>query len=240
EYRCIVSGAVEGSRECGVYEPAGTFINPRCRRPTYYSPSPLPYMRCIGAAHCFWTDLTKQLPASMFAVAVGKLYRPWNDNMDQAQKSQVKVIHLPIRFQGASANFQDDIAVVIVAQEFQFKTNIRPESPVLQVVDLPYVDVGTCIYNSPPDYREYITSDKICAGTLEPAKFCDGTKDCADGTDETFDACAKLTCSHYLFRCKYGACIDKGATCNKRSAEAQPLAPTTMKKAANQVQHNKV
>ncbi|KOB71758.1 Hemolymph protein 14, partial [Operophtera brumata] len=41
----------------------------------------------ISAAHCFWTALEKQLPASQFAVAVGKLYRPWGDPVDQAQKS---------------------------------------------------------------------------------------------------------------------------------------------------------
>lgn len=39
---------------------------------------------------------------------------------------QVKVIHLPPRYQGAGANFQDDIAVVIVAKTFQFRTYIRP------------------------------------------------------------------------------------------------------------------
>ncbi|KOB67381.1 Pattern recognition serine proteinase [Operophtera brumata] len=346
-------------------------------------------MHLNPAAHCFWTDLEKQLPASMFAVAVGKLYRPWNDTKDQAQESQVlvKIIHLPRRYQGTSANFQDDIAVVIVAREFQFKTHIRPvclsfdyhfeqqqlytgnkgkvagwgltaadgkASPVLQVVDLPYVDVGTCINKSPPDYRDdkicaggtlerhYITSDKICARTLEPnsalcrgdsggglvfpervagveryylrgvvstapssdracntapytsftalskhepfikqywiestyidreryylrgvvstapssdrafntapytsftalsklepfikqywiesgefkcqdgsvitvAKHCDGARDCADGSDETEHACAKTPCSDYLFRCAYGACVDRGATCD--------------------------
>ncbi|KOB68747.1 Hemolymph protein 14 [Operophtera brumata] len=46
----------------------------------------------ISAAHCFWTDLEKQLPASQFAVAVGKLYRPWDDTVDQAQKSDVIIL----------------------------------------------------------------------------------------------------------------------------------------------------
>ncbi|KOB65533.1 Limulus clotting factor C [Operophtera brumata] len=45
----------------------------------------------LKAAHCFWTDLEKQLPASQFAVAVGKLHRPWDDLVDQAQKSDVSI-----------------------------------------------------------------------------------------------------------------------------------------------------
>ncbi|KOB63315.1 Hemolymph protein 14, partial [Operophtera brumata] len=140
------------------------------------------------------------ISASQFAVAVGKLYRPWDNPVDQAQKSDVKVIHLPERYQGAGAHDQDDIAVLVVAREFQFNTYVRPVcldfnyhfevqqlypgnhgkvagwgltaangnvSSVLQVVDLPYVDIRTCINNSPPEFGEYITSDKICAGTLE-------------------------------------------------------------------------
>ncbi|KOB68028.1 Hemolymph protein 14, partial [Operophtera brumata] len=63
----------------------------------------------------------KQLPASLFAVAVGKLYRPWNDPTDEAQKSDV--------------------------------------------IELPYVEVGTCIDNSPPDFLDggglaFPTSDR--------------------------------------------------------------------------------
>lgn len=37
-------------------------------------------------------------------------------------------------------------------------------SPILKSVDLGYVDVLECIMASPPDFREYITSDKFCAG----------------------------------------------------------------------------
>ncbi|KAJ8703773.1 hypothetical protein PYW07_013067 [Mythimna separata] len=81
----------------------------------------------ISAAHCFWNDVIKQQPASMFAVAVGKLYRPWNNERDvDAQKSDVKEIKLPLRFQGSAANFQDDIAVIILETAFEYKTYIRP------------------------------------------------------------------------------------------------------------------
>ncbi|KOB69380.1 Pattern recognition serine proteinase [Operophtera brumata] len=41
---------------------------------------------------------------------------------------------------------------------------------------------------------------------------CDGARDCADGSDETEDACAAQTCAEGLFRCAYGACVDRGAT----------------------------
>lgn len=38
------------------------------------------------------------------------------------------------------------------------------ESQILKVLDVPYVSIETCITESPPGFREYITSDKICAG----------------------------------------------------------------------------
>lgn len=154
----------------------------------------------ISAAHCFWTELEKQLPASRFAVAVGKLYRPWNNPHDvDAQKSDVKSVKLPSRFLGAASNFQDDIALLNVQTPFEFRSYVRPvcidfdamfsrrqlhsgavgkvagwglteedgqEARVLQVVELPYVDIETCISASPPGFYEYITSDKICAGVI--------------------------------------------------------------------------
>ncbi|KOB77863.1 Hemolymph protein 14 [Operophtera brumata] len=307
----------------------------------------------ISAAHCFWTNLEKQLPASRFAVAVGKLYRPWDNPVDEAQKSDVsnhsrsegkpeqcgewrgdhslqqRKNHLNRTNQRADAHDQDDIAVLVATRDFQFNTYVRPvclnfdfqfevqqlypgnqgkvagwgltaangkPSSVLQVVDLPYVDIRTCINNSPPAFREYITSDKICAGTQQPntalckgdsggglvyssspmgverfylrgvvstapasddacttaaytsftklskheqfikqfsiesgeyrcddgssitaIRSCDGARDCADGSDETEDACSTQTCAEYLFRCAYGACVDRGAKCNGNS-----------------------
>lgn len=44
---------------------------------------------------------------------------------------------------------------------------------------------------------------------------CDGARDCADGSDETAAACARASCSAQLFRCGYGACVDRGALCNQ-------------------------
>lgn len=154
----------------------------------------------ISAAHCFWTEIDKQLPASDFTVAVGKVYRPWNNSRDvDVQKSDISEIKIPARFQGAAANFQEDIALVIVTSPFEFRTYVRPvcidfdynfsrrqlsvgaagkvagwgltaedgvAAPVLQVVELPYVDIEQCIAASPPGFIEYITSDKICAGNI--------------------------------------------------------------------------
>ncbi|GBP75789.1 Transmembrane protease serine 12 [Eumeta japonica] len=47
-------------------------------------------------------------------------------------------------------------------------------SPELQVVRLPYVEIDQCIANSSPDFRAYITSDKICAGHTNGTALCKG------------------------------------------------------------------
>ncbi|XP_045781547.1 modular serine protease-like [Maniola jurtina] len=81
----------------------------------------------ISAAHCFWSDSEKKLPAANYAVAVGKLYRPWNNVKDEgAQKSDVAEIKLTPRYQGAAANYQDDIAIVLVVTPFVYQPSIRP------------------------------------------------------------------------------------------------------------------
>ncbi|XP_063632328.1 modular serine protease-like [Cydia splendana] len=47
-------------------------------------------------------------------------------------------------------------------------------SQVLKVTNLPYVDVEQCIADLPFDFRSYITSDKICAGTKSGTALCKG------------------------------------------------------------------
>ncbi|XP_075989031.1 modular serine protease-like [Anticarsia gemmatalis] len=162
----------------------------------------------ISAAHCFWNDVSKALPASAFAVAIGKLYRPWNNDRDvDAQKSDVQEIRLPPLFQGSAANFQEDIAVLVLVTPFVYMTYVRPvclnfdtnfdrrqlqqgkngkvagwgltaangnASQVLRVVDMPYINVDTCINTLPPAFREYITGDKFCAGYTNGTALCKG------------------------------------------------------------------
>ncbi|KAG6460412.1 clotting factor C [Manduca sexta] len=80
----------------------------------------------ISAAHCFSHDGLAPL-AFNYAVAVGKMYRPWNDYHDEGvQKADVIAIRIPPRYQGAIANFQDDIAVVIAATEFYLTPYVEP------------------------------------------------------------------------------------------------------------------
>ncbi|CAB3222520.1 unnamed protein product [Arctia plantaginis] len=81
----------------------------------------------ISAAHCFWKDLIKLLPASQFGVAVGKLHRSWNSEEDFfAQKSNVNEIRIEKLYDGVAANFQEDIAVLILSTPFNYTTYIRP------------------------------------------------------------------------------------------------------------------
>ncbi|GBP91583.1 Limulus clotting factor C [Eumeta japonica] len=110
-------------------------------------------------------------------------------------------------FRGGQTNFQDDIALLLLATPFEFNSFVLPacidfnvkfdreqlrdgnlgtiagwsltavngrESPILQVVELPYVDVGRCMDEMPPDFRRYITSDKICAGYANGTALCRG------------------------------------------------------------------
>lgn len=81
----------------------------------------------ISAAHCFWTDMEKQLPPEIYAVALGKLYRPWNDIHEVgAQKFNVQEIKIPPRFRGMLTNFQDDIALVILASAVVYSPQVLP------------------------------------------------------------------------------------------------------------------
>ncbi|XP_064075874.1 modular serine protease-like [Vanessa tameamea] len=295
EYRCRLSGpdSLEGTRECGTEEPAGTVVKPVCRAPNYYNSDILNPMRCIdgswtyiaickpecgtitpggaqlvlggqvakrgelpwhagiytkettpyqqicggslistrtiiSAAHCFWSDTYKLLPATNYAVAVGKIYRPWNNPHDpDAQKSDVANIVVPPHFRGAEANFQDDIALVVVATPFTYQVYIRPvcvdfdvnfdrtqltdrslgkvagwgltaengaASQVLKVVELPYVKIEECFAISPPSFREYITSDKICAGYTNGTTLCQGDS----GGGLAFSASERSTQRYYL------------------------------------------
>lgn len=45
---------------------------------------------------------------------------------------------------------------------------------------------------------------------------CDGVKNCADGSDETFKACYNTKCDNQesLYRCSYGGCVDVKLKCN--------------------------
>ncbi|KAL4720961.1 hypothetical protein ACJJTC_018068 [Scirpophaga incertulas] len=165
-------------------------------------------MTFAPAAHCFWDDTLKAMPASNYAVALGKLYRPWAFQGDaDVQRSDVDDIKLPPRFQGGTTNLQDDIALLLLTTVIEYRPHIRPvcvdfrivfensqltpgnkgkvagwglteengpASPFLKVVELPYVSIQECQAESPIDFREYITGDKICAGYRNGTALCKG------------------------------------------------------------------
>ncbi|XP_073964034.1 transmembrane protease serine 12-like isoform X1 [Choristoneura fumiferana] len=81
----------------------------------------------ITAAHCFWVDGSGLQSVQNYAVALGKLYRPWSDPSDRGvHKSDVSDIRIPVRFMGEQTNFQDDIALVIMSTPVVYVTYIRP------------------------------------------------------------------------------------------------------------------
>lgn len=47
-------------------------------------------------------------------------------------------------------------------------------SPVLKTIDLPTVDFNTCLNESPPSFRPFITTDKFCAGFTTGDSVCTG------------------------------------------------------------------
>lgn len=49
---------------------------------------------------------------------------------------------------------------------------------------------------------------------IDRHRFCDGTKDCADASDETYEICRTIACPRFSYRCAYGACVDGDAQCN--------------------------
>ncbi|XP_059045000.1 modular serine protease-like [Achroia grisella] len=135
------------SPECGQVTPDGEELIIGGRRASrgelpwhagIYRKTTTPYMQVCGgslvrpnvvisAAHCFWSEDVGLLPARDFSVAVGKLYRPWDDPMDiDAQKSDVSSIHKPPHFTGSSSNFQEDIAVLKLTTSFQYKPHVGP------------------------------------------------------------------------------------------------------------------
>ncbi|GBP45793.1 Modular serine protease [Eumeta japonica] len=163
----------------------------------------------LTAAHCFWNHIEgKSNPESRYAVAAGKFYRAWTDPHDESvQKSDVAKIEIPVRFRGVHTNFQEDIALVVLASSLVYEVHIRPVcvdfdilkekrqltagalgkvagwglideegnvTQTLQVANLPYIDIKQCLDEAPPDFREYITSDKICAGYVNGTGPCEG------------------------------------------------------------------
>ncbi|XP_073964316.1 prostasin-like isoform X2 [Choristoneura fumiferana] len=81
---------------------------------------------CQPAAHCFWKT-EHQAAASTYAVALGTVYRPWDEAMDsEAHKSDVSEIKIPFRYLGDAGHHQEDIALVFMSTPVVYHTYIRP------------------------------------------------------------------------------------------------------------------
>ncbi|XP_048003727.1 uncharacterized protein LOC125239976 [Leguminivora glycinivorella] len=103
-----------------------------------YSKTFTPYMQVCGgslvkadvvlsAAHCFWNDDVGALRPGLFAVAAGKLLRPWeNEGEIYTQHSDIRDIKIPPRFRGSKTSFQDDIAIVLLTRSLEYAPGVKP------------------------------------------------------------------------------------------------------------------
>ncbi|XP_013135839.1 PREDICTED: limulus clotting factor C-like [Papilio polytes] len=142
-YECTMmfGNNTKSSWPCREYELEGTSANANCKsnyhlghRESFPSTAKCvdglweKLTNCVPAAHCFYdvnTERTK--PAENYAVAADKIYPNWNDTRDlYVVKRFVKNIYIPTTYRHADNSHQDDIALLIVDQPFEYSAHIRP------------------------------------------------------------------------------------------------------------------
>ncbi|CAH0403933.1 unnamed protein product [Chilo suppressalis] len=82
----------------------------------------------ISGGHCFWSWKDKRVESpDQYVVVVGNKYRPWAHPDDlNTQMSQVSEIKVPPRFLGVAANYQEDIALVVLTTPVQYNAYVSP------------------------------------------------------------------------------------------------------------------
>ncbi|GBP33261.1 Modular serine protease [Eumeta japonica] len=128
---------------------------------------------------------------------------------ESSAESDVSVIAIPPRFRGGLTNYQDDIALLFLTTPLDYNEYVAPlcvdldvmlderqteagnmgkvvlvnegdnASSNFEVKELPYVDIDECITEASPQFRPYITSDKMCARVTNGTSLC--TRDSGSG-----------------------------------------------------------
>ncbi|XP_048480547.1 transmembrane protease serine 9 isoform X3 [Plutella xylostella] len=83
----------------------------------------------ITAAHCFWDQSSKSSRSEkLFAVAVNKQHRAWDDIRDAPyeQKRNVSRIVYPANFTGSATKYAEDLALVHLSAPIKFHTSVLP------------------------------------------------------------------------------------------------------------------
>ncbi|XP_022126007.2 modular serine protease isoform X2 [Pieris rapae] len=68
------------------------------------------------------------------------------------------------------------------------------ESPILKVLDIPFVPFDDCVNNTSKDYKEFLAADKICAGHANGTTLCKGDS----GGGLAFPALVQSTSRYFL------------------------------------------
>ncbi|XP_014610563.1 PREDICTED: uncharacterized protein LOC106790293 [Polistes canadensis] len=158
----------------------------------------------VTAAHCVSDETINRVKdPRQFYVATGNTDRDYDYEQHDirfVKKVRVKHIYVHCNYLGLSGNYAFDIALLQIEVPFVFTNMLVPaclddtiihsglgvvagfgftasmsSSPRLQITKLPYVSATQCkAINNSVIYKQYVTSDKFCAGYTNGTSVCNG------------------------------------------------------------------
>ncbi|KAF5299475.1 hypothetical protein FQR65_LT01056 [Abscondita terminalis] len=159
----------------------------------------------LSAAHCFCDPKGNKFPVENYKIAAGKYYRAFNDERDSATinfihiperykgiinnyEADIAVVILQTPFKISTAvqpvcldrttEFENkqlsenNVGIVVGWGYVDYDENLSDE---LKEIHVPFRSYGDCYEKVTPDFRKFLTYDKLCAGYLyENKAVCQG------------------------------------------------------------------